>query len=95
MFYTKIFLKSIDKYQVFDFIGVITLWPNILYHRIDWWNLIIQGSQYVPFWLIWYNQYLTLSKVPDEKVKEITEYSQEMLKKMEKARIDANYNEVC
>ncbi|XP_027022747.1 histone-lysine N-methyltransferase SMYD1b isoform X1 [Tachysurus fulvidraco] len=33
-------------------------------------------------------------KVPDEKVKEITEYSREMLQKMEKARVDANYNEV-
>ncbi|KAM9475359.1 histone-lysine N-methyltransferase SMYD1b isoform 2-T2 [Clarias gariepinus] len=33
-------------------------------------------------------------KVPDEKVKEITEYSREMLQKMEKARLDANYNEV-
>ncbi|XP_062854340.1 histone-lysine N-methyltransferase SMYD1b isoform X1 [Trichomycterus rosablanca] len=33
-------------------------------------------------------------KVPEEKVKEITEYSREMLQKMEKARIDTNYNEV-
>lgn len=38
---------------------------------------------------------MTLLKVPDEKVKEITEYSREMLQKMEKARLDANYNEVC
>lgn len=33
-------------------------------------------------------------KVPEEKVKEITEYSRIMLEKMEKARIEANYNEV-
>lgn len=33
-------------------------------------------------------------KVPEEKVKEITEYSRTMLEKMEKARIEANYNEV-
>ncbi|XP_051950972.1 histone-lysine N-methyltransferase SMYD1b isoform X2 [Xyrauchen texanus] len=33
-------------------------------------------------------------KVPDEKVKEITEYSCKMLEKMDKARRDANYNEV-
>ncbi|KAF7695230.1 histone-lysine N-methyltransferase SMYD1b isoform X1 [Silurus meridionalis] len=33
-------------------------------------------------------------KVPDEKVKEITKYSLEMLQKMDKARMDANYNEV-
>ncbi|XP_065104155.1 histone-lysine N-methyltransferase SMYD1b isoform X1 [Paramisgurnus dabryanus] len=32
--------------------------------------------------------------VPEEKVKEITEYSRQMLEKMEKARLDANYNEV-
>ncbi|XP_051508652.1 histone-lysine N-methyltransferase SMYD1b isoform X2 [Myxocyprinus asiaticus] len=33
-------------------------------------------------------------KVPDEKVKEITEYSRKMLEKVDKARIEANYNEV-
>ncbi|XP_016306634.1 histone-lysine N-methyltransferase SMYD1b [Sinocyclocheilus anshuiensis] len=33
-------------------------------------------------------------KVPEETVKEITEYSRTMLEKMEKARIEANYNEV-
>ncbi|KAG1930281.1 histone-lysine N-methyltransferase SMYD1b isoform X2 [Pimephales promelas] len=33
-------------------------------------------------------------KVPEETVKEITEYSRKMLEKMEKARQDANYNEV-
>uniref|UniRef100_A0A4W4F6Q6 [histone H3]-lysine(4) N-trimethyltransferase n=1 Tax=Electrophorus electricus TaxID=8005 RepID=A0A4W4F6Q6_ELEEL len=32
--------------------------------------------------------------VPEEKVKEVTEYSVEMLKKMENARLEANYNEV-
>lgn len=32
--------------------------------------------------------------VPEEKVKEITEYSRKMLEKMEQARIEANYNEV-
>ncbi|KTF73078.1 hypothetical protein cypCar_00046027 [Cyprinus carpio] len=33
-------------------------------------------------------------KVPEETVKEVTEYSRTMLEKMEKARIEANYNEV-
>ncbi|XP_056097917.1 histone-lysine N-methyltransferase SMYD1b isoform X2 [Rhinichthys klamathensis goyatoka] len=33
-------------------------------------------------------------KVPEETVKEITEYSRKMLEKMEKARLDTNYNEV-
>uniref|UniRef100_A0A6Q2Y7M8 [histone H3]-lysine(4) N-trimethyltransferase n=1 Tax=Esox lucius TaxID=8010 RepID=A0A6Q2Y7M8_ESOLU len=33
-------------------------------------------------------------KVPDELVNEVTEYSREMLQKMEKARLDGNYHEV-
>ncbi|KAG5281283.1 hypothetical protein AALO_G00069450 [Alosa alosa] len=33
-------------------------------------------------------------KVPDEQVKEMTEYSFEMLRKMEKARLDGKYHEV-
>ncbi|KAK7136429.1 hypothetical protein R3I94_014921 [Phoxinus phoxinus] len=33
-------------------------------------------------------------KVPEETVKEVTEYSRRMLEKMEKARSEANYNEV-
>ncbi|XP_076859669.1 histone-lysine N-methyltransferase SMYD1b isoform X1 [Brachyhypopomus gauderio] len=33
-------------------------------------------------------------QVPEEKVKEVTEYSLEMMKKSEKARLEANYNEV-
>lgn len=33
-------------------------------------------------------------QVPDEQVKEMTEYSLGMLKKMEQARVDAKYHEV-
>lgn len=40
-------------------------------------------------------EWLISLKVPDEKVKEISEYSREMLQNVEKARTEANYNEVC
>ncbi|XP_053092029.1 histone-lysine N-methyltransferase Smyd1-like [Pangasianodon hypophthalmus] len=65
---------------------------NTMYHTQKRWVCLATINRPSSSFLVifcWFNQYLTSSKVPDEKVKEITEYSQEMLKKMEKARIDA------